>query len=222
MFAFLTSSIGKKYIMAVTGILLVLFTLGHMVGNLQIYLKPEAINKYAHTLQSLGGLLWLIRGGLLFLFVVHVITGITLYLGNQGARPIDYVKPATIKATLPSRTMIITGLSLFAFIVYHIMHFTLHLTDPSFSFLATPEGHMDVHRMLVTGFGNMLASAVYIAAMIALGMHLYHGATSWFQTLGINNVKYNCTIKIIGPVIAVIVFLFNTSIPVSVLTKFIK
>lgn len=208
--------------MAITGVFLILFTIGHMVGNLQIYLKPEVINKYAHTLQNLGPLLWVIRGGLLVVFMIHVITALTLYLGNKRARPVEYIKPDTVKATLPSRTMIITGVLLFAFIVYHLMHFTLHLTDTSFANLTTPEGEINVHRMVILGFTNHISSAIYIIAMILLGMHLYHGASSWFQTMGLNNIKYNCTIQLIGPLLAVIIFLGNTSIPATILMKILK
>ena len=222
MVKFFTSSIGKKYIMAVTGVFLVLFTLGHMVGNLQIFLGVEKLNTYAHMLQTLGPALWVIRIILLSVFLLHVVTGVSLYLDNKKARPIEYINNSTIKATLPSRTMIISGALLFVFIVYHILHFTLHIADPSLANLTTSSGGFDVYRMVMLGFSNIYAAAAYYLAMIFLAMHLYHGASSLLQSLGLNHPKYNKLISLLGPVLAVIIFIGNSSIPSAILMKWIK
>lgn len=216
MFKFLCSSLGKKYIMAITGLGLMGFVVAHLLGNLQIFIGAEAINNYAQKLKDLGGLLWVARIGLIGLFVGHAVTAAQLSIENKKARPIAYQNPSTIKATLSSRTMIISGLVVLSYLIYHILHFTIHCADPSFSALVDAQGRHDVYRMIVLGFSNTAVSVAYIVAMFFLAAHLKHGASSVFQSLGLNNSKFRCLTEWFGPVFSAIVFLGYGSIPFSV------
>jgi succinate dehydrogenase / fumarate reductase cytochrome b subunit len=194
----------------------------HMMGNLLIYLGPEALNAYAESLEDLGGLLWVARFGLLGFVVAHITVAIQLKMHNEQARPIAYVTKNTIKATLASRTMMVSGILLLLFIIYHILHFTLNVTHPEFAELVDVQNHHDVYRMVVTGFQNLYVSLFYIMAMICLGLHLSHGASSCFQSLGLNTPKYARYTQKFGPILATLVVVGNSSIPLSVLLGIIR
>ncbi len=220
--SYLFSSVGKKYIMALTGIPLILFVTIHMIGNLQIFLGANAINKYAATLQNLGGLLWVARGSLIMLFLAHAFFSATLQIQNTMARPIGYKKNDTIVATFSSRTMIYSGLIIVAYLVFHIMHFTTKSVDVSFMALVDDQGRHDVYQMMILGFSNIYVCIAYFVAIFLLASHLKHGASSFFQSLGLNNPKYNCLTKCVGPVIAIIVFIGYGIVPLAVLLKWIN
>jgi succinate dehydrogenase / fumarate reductase cytochrome b subunit len=219
---FLQSTILSKVVMAVTGLLLVLFLVGHMAGNLQMYLGQEKMNHYAETLQSLGGLLWFIRFVLLLFLVLHVWTSIRLKLLNNAARPVPYAFKATVRATLASRTMIWSGIMIFLFVSYHLMHFTLFVTNPAYSGLVDSLGRHDVYSMVILGYQNTLISLVYIAAMVLLGFHLYHAIASMFQTLGVNHKKYTPIINGLGIVLSIIIVVGFISIPLGVMAGLIE
>lgn len=217
---FYEASIGKKVVMAVTGCVLFLFVVGHMLGNLQIYMGPEQLNSYAKHLHDLGPLLWVVRGVLLLTVVVHLISAIQLWLMNRAARPSRYVKNSWVEASFASRTMIISGPLLAAFIIYHILHFTTGHAHPNF---AHPHGEeFFVYANVVNGFSNPLASAAYIVAMIILGYHLIHGVWSMFQSVGINHPRYLPWIKRFATAATFAIVAGNISIPVAVLTGFIR
>lgn len=223
---FARSTIGAKMIMAVTGLGLVGFVVAHMAGNLLIFVGPEAINAYAQQLKDLGPLLWVARGGLLFFIVLHVASFIRLNSRNAAARPQGYAQSKWHKAPLASRYMRLSGLVLFAFIVYHLLHFTAGAvtTDPNGLELATmddQERH-HVYNMVVAGFSNPFVSGSYIIAMILLGIHINHGASSVFQTLGLKNSKYNILIEKLGPTLSAVIVVGNCLIPIAVLTGMIK
>ena len=218
---FLQSTILSKVVMAVTGLLLVLFLVGHMVGNMQMYLGPEKMNTYAHTLQSLGGLLWAIRCVLLLFLVLHVWTSIRLKLLNNAARPVPYAFKATVRATLASRTMIWSGIMIFLFLTYHLLHFTVRATNPVYASLVDAAGNPDVYSMVILGYQNVLISLVYIAAIILLGFHLYHAIGSMFQTLGISHEKYDAAINGLSIVLSLIIVVGFISIPFGVLVGLI-
>ena len=221
--AFTRSSIGKKFIVAITGVILVGFITGHLIGNLQIFLGPEAINHYAETLQGLGPLLWIIRAFLLVVVLLHIYYTIRLAIDNRRARPARYKKQEHVKATLASRSMALSGLLLFAFIVYHIAHFTVQVTDPRFALLkADPLNRHDVYSMMVYGFQNVFVSAFYIVAMFLLALHLSHGASSFFQSLGLNDKKMTPRLAWGARVFAWLIFIGYTSMPVAVLLGLIK
>ena len=213
------SSIGAKAVMAITGLLMVGFVIAHMAGNLLIFAGQEAFNDYAATLQSLGALLWVARIGLLAAVVAHVASAIRLNQLNPAARPVKYrvIKPSV--SSYATRTMKYSGYILFAFIVYHLLHFTLGVTDAE---IYKMKEAGDVYGMVIAGFQQPLVSASYIVAMILLSQHLSHGVSSVFQSLGWNHPKYNGMIQSIGPAVGSIVALGFLSIPVAVLAGMVS
>lgn len=216
------TSLGQKYLMAVSGLFALLFVIGHMVGNLQIFLGQDQINNYAVTLQNLGPLLWIIRGVLFIIIVIHIWKGIQLKLENVASRPEAYAYRQYRKASLASRTMIWTGLIIFAFIAYHLAHFTLLISNPAFKTLVDAEGRHDVYSMMILGFQNVWVSLFYIVAVGLLCYHLSHGITSMFQSMGLNNPRFQTTLDRIGLIISVILFLGYISIPLSVLAGIVN
>lgn len=211
------SSIGLKLIVAVTGVLLFLFVIGHMIGNLQIYLGQNALNLYAEKLRAFPPLLWTVRIGMLVIAVVHVTLTITLALANRAARPIKYERKEAVEATLSSRTMVYSGLSLFAFVVYHLMHFTWRMTNPQYASLHDALGRPDVYSMVVMGFQNVLISAVYIIGMFVLGFHLNHAVASFFQTVGWSTPRTRPVLERIALLVAAIIVVGTISIPITIL-----
>lgn len=219
---FLQSTILSKVVMASTGLVLVLFLIGHMIGNLQMHIGQEKMNIYAETLQGLGGLLWLIRGALFVFLVLHIITSIKLKLDNRAARPEPYAMKTWVRASLASRTMLWSGVMIGLFVTYHLLHFTIKATNPIYGDLVDAAGRHDVYSMVVLGYQNVLISVVYIAAMILLGFHLIHAIESMFQTLGVNHPKYNGMIHLLGVAVALIVCVGFISIPLGVLFGWIS
>ncbi len=213
----LNSSIGGKLIVAVTGLGLVGFVIAHLSGNLLIFAGREALAAYAEGLRKFPALLWALRIGLIVMAVTHIAFTIKLNSANKRARPVAYKKKNYRRATLTSRTMVLTGLTLLAYIIYHLLHFTWRTTNVEIAAL----GPYEVYDMLIIGFSNPAISIFYIIATTLLGMHLSHGISSIFQTLGINNPKYNKLFKCAGPVLGVILALGFISIPVAVMTGFV-
>ncbi len=211
------SSIGRKTLMAFTGLILVFFVMGHLMGNLFIFLGPEALNAYALKLRHLGAGLWLVRGFLLLAVLVHIVTSIQLTSENRAARPVRYQRYHTAKATLPSRTMILSGLLLLAYIAYHLLHFTFQTAHPEVAHLTTPQGHHDVYRMVVLSFQQPSISFAYIAAMVLLFFHLRHGIASSVQSLGLNNERTLAIVERIGAGLSWALLLGYISIPLAVL-----
>lgn len=210
-------SIGKKILMAVTGFVAFGFVFGHMLGNLQVFLGQDQMNTYAEKLQSLGPLLWVIRSFLLGAIAVHIWFGITLKLEATAARPIGYQKEDAIKATLASRTMIWTGIIILVFLIYHLLHYTIHITNPEYSALTDPMGRPDVYTMVILGFSNWFISGFYILAVGLLSYHLSHGFASMFQTLGLNSEPWQIRLHRIAWILATILFIGYASIPAAVL-----
>jgi succinate dehydrogenase / fumarate reductase, cytochrome b subunit len=223
------SSLGSKYVMALTGLGLIGFVIAHMLGNLQIFLGKQALNDYAHHLEEIPTLLWIARAVLLIIFIVHIVFGVSLWLSNRRARPSRYVYEDTVQASWASRHMLLTGLVILAFVIYHLLHFTFGVTDPA-SFkrntaqvpmfkavdpAANPE--YDVAAMVVEGFEKPLVSIAYVVAMIILGLHLWHGTGSWFQSLGLKNKRTMRFLDGLGAVVAVLIVIGNCSIPLAIL-----
>lgn len=214
------STVGKKILMASTGVILILFVIGHMVGNLKVYMGPEVFNHYAEGLRTFGApffargqLLWLIRLVLIACVLVHVIAAVQLWLRSRAARPVAYRKYAVneLVFSYASRSMLWGGLALAFFVAYHLMHLTWGNAHPDF----VPG---DAYHNFVTGFRSVPVAVAYVAAMIPLGLHLYHGIWSMLQTLGASNDKYNHVRRPIAAVIALLVTLANISFPVAALT----
>ena len=218
----LTVSVAKKFVMALSGMILLGFITGHMIGNLQIFLGQDKLNTYAAALQALGGILWLVRGFMLIALILHVWTAIMLKLENWRARPISYVFKDTVQATLASRTMIWTGIGVFLFVVYHLLHFTFITTNPQYHDLIDPLGRHDVYSMVILGFQNYLISAVYIVALAIISYHLSHSIGSMFQSVGWNDSQYEPLLHKIAVIYAWVIFLGYVSMPVGVLTGIIK
>ena len=221
--SFFHSSVGKKMIVAITGVILIAFVVGHLLGNLQIFLGPDWINSYAEHLRELGPFLWVIRAFLLINVLLHIFYTISLALENRRARPIGYKKKENVKATLASRSMALSGLIVLAFILYHLAHFTVRVTDPRFLLLkADPLNRFDVYSMMVYGFQNYFVSGFYILGMFLLALHLSHGSSSFFQSLGLNDKKLTPRLATAGRVFAWLIFIGYTSIPVAVLLHLVK
>jgi succinate dehydrogenase / fumarate reductase cytochrome b subunit len=220
---FCLSSVGKKMIVAVTGIILILFVIGHLLGNLQIFLGPEWINGYSQHLHDLGLLLWLVRAFLLATVIIHIYVTIRLAIDNRRARPEAYRDRDYVKATFASRHMVMSGLIVFVFIIYHLAHFTVRVADRRFGMLKLdPLGHYDVYSMMVYAFQSPYVSAFYILGLFLLAMHLSHGSSSFFQSLGLNNQKLTPRLAISGRIFAWLLFIGYTSIPVAVLLGLVR
>jgi succinate dehydrogenase / fumarate reductase cytochrome b subunit len=217
------SSLGKKFIMAGSGCVLFLFVVGHMVGNLQIFLPPEAINRYAHFLQSLGELLWGVRLFMLTMIVLHVWSAAVLTIENRAARPQPYEGSRTpFGASLASRTMLGSGLIIGAFIIYHLLHYTVKVEGingssiPIGQLMDPATGHPDCYAMMVAGFSVVPVSLFYLVGVGLLCFHLSHGVEAMFQSLGLKNAAYSPLIAKASKVIALALFLGYASIPISV------
>lgn len=219
--SYVKSSVGAKHLMAITGIVLSVFVLGHMAGNLLLFAGPDAINAYAEGLKNTPPLLWGTRVVLLVSVVVHVAAGLRLAAINRAARPVKYVRFRPVRTPFYARVMPWTGMILFAFIVFHLLHYTVGIVDGS-TYAGTAgnvdaAGRPDVYSMMVSGFSNPLIAGSYLVAMVLLCMHLAHGVTSMFQSIGFNHPKYNTIVRYAGPVFGGVVFVGNTLIVLAVL-----
>jgi succinate dehydrogenase / fumarate reductase cytochrome b subunit len=217
-----TSSLGKKFLVAVTGAGLFLFVIGHLVGNLQVFLGPDSINRYGHFLQTTPEILWPARIGLLAFVIIHTWASIALTLENRAARATQYEVKEVVAASLASRTMIWSGLIVFAFVGFHLAHYTLLIVHPEFRDLHDAHGWHDIYQMLILGFSNGWVSGFYVLGVGLLCIHLSHGVGAMFQSLGLKNEAYAPTIDRCAKVIAIVIFLGYISIPLAVLTKVVK
>lgn len=213
------SSLGRKMIVAVTGLALLGFVIAHMLGNLQLFAGPETLNGYAAKLQSLGPLLWAMRLGLLTIFVVHVTLTLTLAAENKAARPQAYARAVgRVQSSPATRSMLLTGCTILAFVAYHLAHFTLGVVHPEHHRLAAVAlGEPDVYAMVVAGFSNPLVAGLYLLAMALLAVHLHHGIASTVRTLGFENPRWTPLVSTVGKGLAWIIFLGNASMPLAVL-----
>lgn len=210
-------------IVAVTGIILILFVIGHLLGNLQIFIGPDWINGYSQHLRDLGPLLWLIRAFLLSTVVLHIYFTILLAIENRHARPEVYKDRQYVKATFASRHMVMSGLIVLVFIIYHIAHFTVRVTDRRFGLLKVdPLGHYDVYSMMVYGFQNYFVAGFYVLGLFLLALHLSHGSSSFFQSLGLNDKKLTPRLAFGGRIFAWLLFAGYTSIPLAILLGLVK
>lgn len=221
------SSLGKKYVMALTGIALFGFVIGHLVGNLQVFGNPELINTYAHFLKSKPGLIWGARLGLLATVGLHVVSAVTLAATNRAARPVPYAGGSAYGSAWRSRYMLSSGVVILAFVIYHLLHYTAVVTaingaGVDFSKLkatipGSTEPVADVYAMMVRGFQVPWVSLFYLVAQALLFIHLGHGLGSAFQSLGLRNHVWWPRISAFAQVASLLIFLGYASIPVSVL-----
>lgn len=228
-------SLVKKYLMAVTGLVLALFVLGHMIGNLQIFLGPEAINAYAYHLHNLPGKpfsLWAIRAVLLLCLVVHVWMAVLLVKENRRARPDSYRVKKSEVASYAARTMPVTGVLILGFIVFHILQYTTRVAPEDYNQtignVVIDLGHgitapgFDVFAMMIKGFSSPLISIFYIVIMALLCMHLSHGFASMFQSVGLRNESWRYKLVALAKVYGFVVFIGFISIPIAVLAGYGK
>ncbi len=216
------SSIGKKSIVAVSGLLLIGFLAVHMLGNFTLFFGQNALNIYAEKLQSLGPLLWVARLVLLSIFVAHIFFTILLVIENRAAGGSKYVHPDSVPSTIFAKTMKYTGLIVLAFVIFHLAHFTLGWVQPSAFHLLDPEGRYDVYTMVILGFQNVPISLFYILSVTLLTFHLSHGIGSLFQTFGITNKKLRPVFERGGMVVAWFLWAGYVSLPLSVLLNLVK
>lgn len=185
LFHLFATSVGRKVVVALTGIALLLFLVAHLLGNLMVFQGADALNAYAHWLKS-NPLLWVARAGLLAIFASHVVLAIHLARENRAARPDRYLRPiATTGVSRASLSMLVTGLTILAFVVYHLLHFTIGVVDPDGFRLRDAQGRHDVFRMVLHGFASPWITGSYVLAIGLLGVHLWHGAASLLRTLGV-------------------------------------
>ena len=208
--AFYRSTIGKKVVMAATGIILVGFVIGHLLGNLLVFRGPEAMNEYAALLKSNAALLWGVRSVLLIAVILHIVAAVQLTRLDRAARPVGYARQKHQAATMGSRSMRWGGLSLALFIVYHLLHFTTGTLHPTFS-------HTNVYGNLIAAFSEWWIALIYVAAMVFLGLHLYHGVWSVGRTLGIAPSAEEPRKRRLATAVALVVWLGFTSIPLAIL-----
>jgi succinate dehydrogenase / fumarate reductase cytochrome b subunit len=222
-----SSSLGKKYIMAVSGLVMFLFVIGHLAGNLQFFLGAESINRYGYFLQTNLELIWPARIFLLAMIVLHIWAAIKLSAENKAARPIPYADWNPTTASYASRTMLMSGIIIFVFIVYHLLHYTLviksiNLTGQDFAGFEDPEKRHDIFKMMVVGFHNLWVSLFYIVGIGLLCLHLSHGVSAMFQSLGLKNKVYGPYLDTGARAISWLIFLGYASIPIAVLLGYGK
>lgn len=211
---FLQSTIGKKVVMAVSGLVLFGFVFAHMLGNLQVYLGPTKLDEYGAALRHVPVLLWGARAALLLAVAAHTWAAWSLTRTNWKARPIAYQRRENVASTYASRTMRLSAVWLLLFIVYHLLHFTTGTAHPSFV-----EGA--VNHNFVSGFRSVPVSLFYILAMLALGLHLYHGVWSLLQTLGLSHPRYDPLKRIAATTFTLAIVVANVSFPIAVLAGWV-
>lgn len=216
---FYEAPIGKKVVMAVSGVILFLYVVGHLLGNLQIYASDhEQINRYAAFLHSPTNAipLWAIRAFLLVVVIAHIVSAVQLWMQNNAARPVGYARKRDVPTSYAARTMRWSGVIVAAFIIFHILHLTVGAV-PGLPVQEIAHDQPNVRANVIAGFQNPLVAGFYIVAMILLCMHLYHGLYSMFQSVGWSHPRYTPRIKRGAAIVAILIAIGNISIPIAVL-----
>jgi succinate dehydrogenase / fumarate reductase cytochrome b subunit len=228
----LDSSVGAKVLVALTGLGLVLYVIVHLIGNLKLFQGPAAINHYAYVLKhDFGILIWIARGGLIAIFVLHLSLAVRLKLRSLAARPVPYQYAESVQAGVCSRTMVGTGLVILVFVLFHLAHYTFGWVVTA----NTPQGptnYLDlrdthdpklhnVYEMTIAGFKNPAIAVFYLICQVVLFLHLRHGIPSTFQTLGLKNARFRGAIDVLGLVIALFVLVGNCAIVLAVLLGYV-
>jgi succinate dehydrogenase / fumarate reductase cytochrome b subunit len=218
----LKSTIGLKIIMALTGLALAGFLVGHMTGHLQVLSgDPGPYNKYAHFLQSLGLALWAVRLGLLGLFVVHIYSALELKKRNDAARPHPYAHLENQRTTIYGKMMLVSGIILAVYLVYHLMHFTLGWVHPQYFNAVDSQGRHDVYKNFVESFRNPLITIIYVAASVFVAAHLAHALSSMFRTLGLSVGRFRTFFDKAGPVVGIITGVGFVVPPLAILVRLV-
>lgn len=220
------STVGKKIVMAITGFILFGFVVMHLWGTLKVYQGPEYVNTYGVFLREVGSpvfgneqLLWIIRVVLLGSVILHVMAAVQLTRRDRASRPVGYSTYKPQASSYAARTMFWGGIIVALFVVYHVLHFTTGTVHPDFRYEA---GHADIYHNMVSGFSVWYVSLFYIVSMAALGLHIYHGFWSMFQTVGLNSVRWNSFLRGAAVFFAAAIFLGNASVPVAVLAGILR
>ena len=221
LFSHVQSSVGKKMVIALTGLGLVMYVIVHMLGNLQLFEGPHALNRYAAVLRDMPILLWAARIGLLSMAVLHIGLALQLSMRNRRARPVEYTTHRYRQASIASRTMAISGITLLVFLSFHLLHLTAGVIDPGFSDRLDSEGYRDVYSKVVHAFQNPFVVIFYLAGQLGLGLHLSHAIASSVQTMGFEHAALNRLLKMLGPVIGLIVVLGNIAIILAVFLRIV-
>ena len=216
------SSVGRKIIMAVTGIVLVGFVCVHLLGNSSMFVGADAINAYAQKLHSLGPFVWVFRLVMLVAFALHIAFGIQLTLENKAATPEANVQVKRQKTGFGAETMIVSGLVMLAFVIYHLLHFTVRVTNPEIYVPLGGDGMVDVYFMVVNGFKSVMPGIIYLAGMLFLFLHVSHGFQSLFQTLGLSNDKSLPVTGMVSKLVGFVLLLGYIAIPLSIVFGCIK
>ncbi len=211
---FYESSVGKKAVMAITGFLTFGWVVVHMLGNLQIFLGADKLNHYGEFLESLGGLLWVVRGLMLISILLHLLAATQVTLQSWAARPVAYRSRRFRDTSYAARTMWLGGPLIGLFICYHLLHLTFGTVHPDFT--------DNLYNNIVFGFQVPAAAAVYIVAMVVLGLHFSHGLWSMFQSLGLSHPKWNKARTVFAVCFGLIIAGGNISIPTAVLLGYLQ
>jgi succinate dehydrogenase / fumarate reductase cytochrome b subunit len=214
--ALFDSTVGKKVIMAASGLILVAFVIGHVVGNLLVFVGADKLNAYSHFLKANLEVLSVVRLVLIVSVLLHIWSALALTRVAQEARPIDYERKEPQASTFAARTIRVGGVVILLFVVFHLLHFTVGAIQPA------PFSETDVYRNVVGSFSVPWVAGFYIVAMMALGLHLYHGAWAAFRTLGLRRPSTTPMKRSVATLVAVAVWLGFTSIPVAVLAGFVR
>jgi succinate dehydrogenase / fumarate reductase cytochrome b subunit len=217
------SSVGRKIIMAVTGTMLIAFVCVHLLGNSSLFFGSAAINAYAQKLHSLGPVVWIFRLVMLGVFAVHIIFGIQLTLENRAATPDKNVQVRRLKTGFAAETMIVSGLVMLAFVVYHLLHFTVRVTNPEIYVpIAGGGGMVDVFVMVTKGFGNLFTVLLYVIGMGFLFLHVSHGFQSMFQTFGLSNDRTLPVMGNLSKLVGVVLLVGYASIPLLIIFGIVR
>jgi succinate dehydrogenase / fumarate reductase, cytochrome b subunit len=210
-----SDSIGRKVLMAITGLLMVLFVVGHLLGNLTIFAGPNGINAYAQHLHELAPVVWGTRLVMGAAVLIHLFLSVQITMENTQAKPEKYAVRNALRATFASQTMIWTGVIMGAFIVYHLLQFTLRVT-PGLTLGSDALNRFDVFSMVVDGLGRTLTAFVYVVSMVSLFLHMSHGIQSAFQTLGLSNARWLPRFTATGKLVAGVFLVGFGAIPVAI------
>lgn len=219
---FIGSTIGAKMLMGLTGLGLIGFLVVHMIGNLQVFLGPEVINKYAFNLKDQPLLLWPARLGLLGMFVLHVGLAFHLNARNGAGRPVKYEFERTVQASWASRHMLLTGAVVLAFVGFHLAHFTLGVTHPAHFALRDALGRHDVHGMVVRGFQDPVVAGGYVLAMSLLAVHLSHGFGSLWRSFGVSHAAFADLARKASIGLAVFLAVGFSAVPIAIVAGLVR
>jgi succinate dehydrogenase / fumarate reductase cytochrome b subunit len=215
-FGHILTSLGSKVLVALSGLALAGFVVFHMLGNLQVFQGPDALNSYAAFLREMPIALWTVRLALLTIVAVHIGLSVRLTIHNRRARPVGYVSHRYRRASVSSRTMALTGSLLVLFIVFHLLHLTAGVVDPSVHNRVDFRGQRDVFGNVVHAFQNPVLVLIYLVGQVVLGLHLSHALSSSLQTLGMEHPMLDRLFRGVGPLVAMLVVVGNTAIVLAI------